>query len=63
MKVKELLPLLFNIEDVKIYKAGADAIWSGRAYAIPEEYYNENIDKLCSFPVEYLDSYTYIFLK
>ena len=63
MTVKELLPILFNIEDVKIYKAGEDAIWSGRAYAIPQEYYNGNIDKICSFPVEYFDSCTYIFIK
>lgn len=63
MKVKQILPILFNIEKVRIYKADEDDEWSGYAFSIPEKYYNDNIDRVCSFPIDYSDSCTYIFIK
>lgn len=63
MKVKTLLPILMNVEKVRICMADANVIWCGYAYSIPKKYYNENIDKLCSFPCGYSDSCTYIFIK
>ena len=63
MKVKQLLPILFNIEEVRICKVEGSVEWSGFACLIPEKYYNVNIDKLCSFPDDYSDSCTYIFIK
>lgn len=52
-----------NIEKVRIYKPDEDYEWSGYAFSIPEKYYNDNIDRVCSFPIDYLDSFTYIFIK
>lgn len=63
MTVKQILPILFNIEQVRIYKADEDVEWCGYAFSIPEKYYNDNIDRVCSFPVDYSDSCTYIFIK
>lgn len=63
MKVKQLLPILFNIEEVRIYKADDSVDWCGQACSIPKKYYNDNIDKVCSFPIEYSNSCTYIFIK
>lgn len=63
MKVKKLLSVLFNIEVVKICKADDAVIWSGYAVFVPKEYYNADIDKVCSFPSGDIDSCTYIFIK
>lgn len=63
MKVKKLLPILFNVEKVRICMPNADVEWSGYAYSIPKKYYNYNIEKVCSFPCEYSNSCTYIFIK
>lgn len=63
MKVKKLLPILFNVEHVRIYMANGDVEWCGYAYSIPKKYYNYNIDKVCSFPHEYSNSCTCIFIK
>nr|DAK43157.1 MAG TPA: hypothetical protein [Caudoviricetes sp.] len=63
MKVKNLLPILFNVEKVRIYMADADVDLCGYAYSIPKKYYNYKIDKVCSFSCEYSDSCTYIFIK
>ena len=63
MKVKKLLPILFNVEKVRICMADANVEWSGYAHSIPKKYYNCNIDKVCSFPCEYSNSCTYIFIK
>jgi hypothetical protein len=63
MKVKHLLPILLDIEQVRICNANGHFEWSGYAYSIPQEYYNDNIDTICSFPAEYLNSCTYIFIK
>lgn len=63
MKVKQLLPILFNIEEVRICEADKTTEWSGQAFSIPKKYYNANIDKICSFPIEYSNSCTYIFIK
>lgn len=61
MKDKQLLPILFNIEQVRIYNADEDDAWCGYAFSIHQKYYN--IDKVCSFPCEDSDSCTYIFIK
>lgn len=63
MKVKQLLPILFNIEQVRICKVDKAVEWSGLAFYIPEKYYNYEIDKICSFPFENSDTCTYIFIK
>lgn len=63
MKVKNLLPLLFNVERVRICKADEAVEWCGYACSIPPKYYNDNIDKVCSFPDGSNDSCTYIFIK
>lgn len=63
MKVKKLLPILFNVEEVRIFMADAEAVWSGYAYSIPKKYYNYDIHKVCSFPCGYTNSCTYIFIK
>ena len=63
MKVKQLLPILFNTEEVRICKADERVEWYGYACSIPKKYYNVNIDKVCSFPIEYSNSCTYIFIK
>lgn len=64
MKVKKLLPILFNVEEVRIcMPVGGDVEWSGYAHAIPKKYYNYDIDKVCSFPCGYSNSCTYIFTK
>lgn len=63
MKVKTLLPILLNVEKVRICIADANVVWSGYAYSIPKKYYNDNIDKVCSFPCDYSNSCTYIFIK
>ena len=63
MKVKKLLAMLFDVEKVRIYTADADAVWCGYAYSIPKKYYNYDIDKVCSFPCEYSNSCTCIFIK
>lgn len=63
MKVKNLLPILFNIEWMRICKADGVVEWCGYAFSIPQKYYNDNIDKVCSFPDEYQESCTYIFIK
>lgn len=63
MKVKQLLPILFNIEHVRIFNADEDDEWCGYAFSIPEKYYNYNIDKVCSFPTDYSGSCTDIFIK
>lgn len=63
MKVKQLLTILFNIEEVRICKADESVEWCGYACLTPEKYYNANIDKICSFPAEYSNSCTYIFIK
>ena len=63
MKVKQLLPILFNIEKVRICNPDEDTEWSGYTFSIPEKYYNYNIDKVCSFPIDYTNSCTYIVIK
>lgn len=63
MKVKHLIPILFNVEEVRICEADKEVEWSGYAFSIPEKYYNATIDKVCSFPVGQSDSCTYIFIK
>lgn len=63
MKVKQILPILMNIEKVRIYKPVEDDEWPGYAFSIPEKYYNDNIDRVISFPIDYSDSCTYIFIK
>lgn len=63
MKVNQILPILFNIEQVRIYKADEDVEWIGCAFSIPEKYYNDTIDKVCSFPTEHSNSCIYIFIK
>ena len=63
MKVRQLLDVLFNIESVRICKADDAVIWSGYAVFTPKEYYNDEIDKVCSFPFGSSDSCTYIFIK
>lgn len=63
MTVKQLLPILFNIEEVIIYDADKDSEWSGYAFSIPQKYYNADIDRVCSFPIEYSNSCIYIFIK
>lgn len=63
MQVKKLLPILFNVERVRICMANADVEWGGYAYSIPKKYYNCNIDKVCSFPCGDSNSCTYIFIK
>lgn len=63
MQVKKLLPILFNVEKVRICMSGADVEWGGYAYSIPKKYYKCNIDKVCSFPCEDSNSCTYIFIK
>ncbi len=37
MKVKQLLPILFNIEEVRIWKDDDSVDWSGYAFNIPEK--------------------------
>lgn len=63
MKVKQLLPVLFNIEEVRICKADESVDWSGYAWSIPKKYYNAIIDRVCSFPTDHSDSCTYIIIK
>lgn len=63
MKVKQLLPILFSIEEVRICTAGGGVEWCGYPHSIPKKYYNYNIDKMCSFPCGYSDTCTYIFIK
>lgn len=63
MQVKKLLDVLLNIEVVRISKAGDSVIWSGYAASIPKKYYNDDIDKVCSFPCGDINSCTYIFIK
>lgn len=63
MKVKKLLPILFNVERVRICMADANVVWGGYAYSIPKKYYNYDIDKVCSFPCGDSNSCTYIFIK
>lgn len=63
MKVKQLLPILFNIEEVRICKADEAVEWCGCAYSMPKKYHNANIDKMCSFPIKHPNSCTYIFIK
>lgn len=63
MKVKKLLPILFNVEKVRICMADANVVWSGYAHSIPKKYYNYDIDNVCSLPCEYSNSCTYIFIK
>lgn len=63
MKVKELLPILYDVEQVRINKADEADEWSGYAFSIPQRYYNDKIDRVCSYPDEYFDSFTYIFIK
>lgn len=62
MQVKKLLPILFNVEKVRICK-NKNVTWSGYACSIPKKYYNCDIDKVSSFPIEYSDSCTIIFIK
>lgn len=63
MKIKTLLPILLNVEYVRICMGDSNVIWSGYAHSIPKKYYNENIDKVCSFPYGYSNSFIYIFVK
>lgn len=63
MKVKNLLPILFNSEQVRICEADEGVYWSGCAYSIPKKYYNYTINIVCSFPYEYSDSCIDIFIK
>lgn len=63
MKVKNLLPILFNSEQVRICKADEGVYWSGYACSIPKKYYNYSINIVCSFPYEYSDSCIDIFIK
>lgn len=63
MKVKQLLFVLFNIEEVRICKDDDSIDWSGYAFNIPYQYYNYNIDKVCSFPCYDSCSCSYIFIK
>lgn len=63
MKVKQLLPILFDIEEVRICKADEDVEWCGYAHSVPQKYHNANIDKVCSFSINYSNSCTYIFIK
>ena len=63
MKVKKLLSILFNSEEVRICKGDGDAGWCGYAFSIPEKYYNCNIDKVCSFSGVHSNNCIYIFIK
>ena len=63
MEVKKLLPILFNVEEVRICMGDGAMKWCGYAHTIPKKYYNYNIDKVCSFPCEHSNSCTYIFIK
>ena len=63
MKVKELVPIIFKNEKMRNSVAPANVVWRGDAYLIPKKYYNYDIDKVCSFPCEYTNSCTYIFIK
>ena len=63
MKVKNLLPILFNSEWVRICEADEGVYWSGYVKSIPKKYYNYTINKLSSFPYEYSDSCMDIFIK
>lgn len=63
MKVKNLLPILFNSERVRICKPDEGVYWSGCAYSIPNKWYNYTIDKVCSFACDYSDSCIDIFIK
>jgi hypothetical protein len=60
MKVKNLLPI-FNGKKVRIRMADSDVEWCGHEYSKPKKYYK--IDKVCSFPCEYSNRCTYIFIK
>ena len=62
MKVKQLLKVLFNIEQVRICQ-NDDVIWCGYACSTPQKYYNADIAKVCSFPCGDINSCTYIFIK
>ena len=63
MKVKHLLPTLFNSERVRICKADEGVYWSGYACSVPQKCYNYTINKVCSFPYEHSDSCIDIFIK
>lgn len=63
MKVKQLLPILFNAEEVRICRVDKAVEWCGYAYSIPKKYHKANIDKVCSFPIKDSDSCTYIYIK
>lgn len=63
MKVKQLLPILFNTEEVRICKADEAFKWCGYACSMPKKYHNANIDRVCSFPTKHSNSCTYIFIK
>ena len=63
MKVKNLLPTLFNTEPVRICKADEGVYWSGYACSIPKKCYNYTIDKLCSFTYDYSDACIDIYIK
>lgn len=62
MKVKQLIDVLFDIEFIRICKSD-NSIWCGYAASIPKKYYNDDIDKVCSFPKDVSNSCTYIFIK
>lgn len=63
MKVKQLLPIIYNMECVRICKADGAVEWSGYAFFIPKKYYKYEIDKMCSFPLDISETCTYIFIK
>ena len=63
MKVKNLLPILFNSEWVRICEPDKGVYWSGYAYSMPKKCYKYTISKVCSFPHEHSGSCVDIFIK
>lgn len=62
MKIRDLLHVLFNLENVVIFKDAED-VWSGHAWFIPHEYYDSDIDIMYSIHVKHSDSCTCIYIK
>lgn len=62
MKIRDLLYVLFSLEKVGIFTDTED-VWSGYACAIPQEYYDSDIDVVFSIRDRYSDSCTCIYIK
>lgn len=56
MKIRDLLYVLFNLEKVGIFTDTED-VWSGYACAIPQEYYDSDIDVVIGIQIVHLYLY------